>query len=305
MTNLKETFTERADCQRVLSDILGKGDARAGTTLVAHVDRVTLQVLGVRQLRTPDPVMDADSYFGEGPIHQLSTALRGLAQELVPAPTWDGRRWSAPTGELVTVVCREGEPRITPVETQFFLGWRYSNHLTAALQGDIYVVTPTGWTDVLGEWSGPLPALVCVDAAFAGAPPVAEAERILSEASSTLLRPRRGECLLCYVYRMFSQFDCDGTLRFARHYRDERAPLATGLERRLGQVGGYCDCEIFLNGYDLQDEYWVPEQPPGEVVWHPDDEDLELTWPDPMVACAGVRAGSAQPCALWWRRIRW
>ncbi|WP_425464517.1 DUF2695 domain-containing protein [Nocardioides eburneiflavus] len=39
-------------------------------------------------------------------------------------------------------------------------------------------------------------------------------------------------------------FGCCTTLRFATRYRDLRAPRAVGLERRLGDRGGFCDCEI-------------------------------------------------------------
>ena len=66
-----------------------------------------------------------------------------------------------------------------------------------------------------------------------------------------LTQPRTGECLVCYVARMLDEFGCDTTLRFARNYRDQVAPRATKLERRLGDMGGFCDCEIFLNGMRL------------------------------------------------------
>ena len=64
----------------------------------------------------------------------------------------------------------------------------------------------------------------------------------------SLTRPHARECLVCYVLRMLNEFGCDTTLRFARGYRDLRAPRATALETRLGNMGGFCDCEIFLNG---------------------------------------------------------
>jgi len=136
------------------------------------------------------------------------------------------------------------------------------------------------------------------------APEVQEAERVLADASVALLRPEQGECLLCYVHRMLVAFGCDGRLRFSGHFRDVRAPRATALERRLGRTGGYCDCEIFLNGYDLREVYWVPDatEPPEEFE---DEGDEEQTWPQQLPPCTGVRAGSTQPCRLWWRRLRW
>ena len=97
------------------------------------------------------------------------------------------------------------------------------------------------------------------------------------------------------------QLGCTG-LRWAKRYRDLRAPRATALERRLGQVGGFCDCEIFLNGYTLAPDQWV--RTPGVVV----DGILyetEPKHPDPMPDCLGVRAGSTRGCGLWVRRQRW
>jgi Protein of unknown function (DUF2695) len=64
-----------------------------------------------------------------------------------------------------------------------------------------------------------------------------------------LTAPRAGECLLRYTYRMMNSQGCDGTLRWAKRWRDLRAPRHTALERRLGSSGGYCDCEIFMNGW--------------------------------------------------------
>lgn len=302
MTTFTEMFTGREDRERVLTEILRQGSAAPGTTtLIAHVDRVTQAVLAVRSMPTPDPIIDGGSHFAEVPILRLSAELRTIAQELAPQPIWTGNGWSAPTSELLTVVCRDGEAAITPVESQFFLGWRYSNHLTSALDGDVYVVTPQGWASLFGEWSGDLPALPTSAPPLACARSVKDAERILADASSALLDPDPGECLLCYVHRMLLEFGCDGQLRFAAHYRDARAPRAIGLERRMGRVGGYCDCEVFMNGFELRAEYWVFEVAPGQ------DEDVydgEPTWPDPLPPCTGVRAGSAQPCSLWWRRFR-
>jgi len=147
------------------------------------------------------------------------------------------------------------------------------------------------------------------------APEVQDAERVLADASLALLGPEPGECLLCYVHRMLVEFGCDCRLRFAAHYRDVRAPRATGLERRLGNTGGFCDCEIFLNGYDLRSEYWVPDIALRQSALDQyelyqdelDGEELaeeEQTWPMPLPHCAGVRAGSTQPCSLWYRRWR-
>jgi hypothetical protein len=108
-------------------------------------------------------------------------------------------------------------------------------------------------------------------------------ERELIELSAALTGPRVRECLLCYVYRVL-EFGCDTSLRWARRWRDLRAPRATGLERRLYGRGAFCDCEIFMNG-------WQPR-----VMVATEDG---AQFPDQMPTCPGVRAGSTQPCALW------
>lgn len=76
-----------------------------------------------------------------------------------------------------------------------------------------------------------------------------EAQEIIRNASSDILTPLKGECVLCFTDRQLGQFGCHNTLRFALTYRDLVAPRATALDRRLGAKGGYCDCEIFLNAY--------------------------------------------------------
>jgi Protein of unknown function (DUF2695) len=120
---------------------------------------------------------------------------------------------------------------------------------------------------------------------------VQEAEAIVLDLTRRLTGPRDGECLCCYVVRMLDDHGCDTTLRWATRYRDLRAPRATALEERLGRMGGFCDCEIFMNGMDL-----VPRLRVG-----PDGEEQ---WPTPLPSCAGVRTGSTQGCANWTRRRR-
>src|ERR1700710_167354 len=84
-----------------------------------------------------------------------------------------------------------------------------------------------------------------------------DAERLVADLADGLTQPSDAECLLCYVIRMLDAFGCDTTLRWAARWRDVRLPSATGLERRLGSRGGYCDCEIFMNGWDLRADLQV------------------------------------------------
>jgi hypothetical protein len=114
---------------------------------------------------------------------------------------------------------------------------------------------------------------------------VLRAEAALREVLRELTDPLPRECLFCYVYRML-EFGCPpDRLTWARRWRDLRAPRARGLERRLQARGGFCDCEIFLNG------------------WRPSDLELDENGDDvrpaAMPPCRGVRRGSTQPCPLW------
>ena len=127
-----------------------------------------------------------------------------------------------------------------------------------------------------------------------------DAETYLRQLAAELTDPRPGECLFCYVYRML-EHGCTG-LRWALRYRDLRAPRATALQRRLGQVGGFCDCEIFLNGYDLRPKYL--RRSPGYAVVNGMLTYSEPMYPTPMPDCLGVGRGSTRPCGLWIRRPR-
>ena len=107
-------------------------------------------------------------------------------------------------------------------------------------------------------------------------------------------QPRRTECLGCYVARMMAAYGCDTTLRWARRFRDLRSPRATGLERRLGDMGGFCDCELFLNGIQLARHVLVRDLATDE-----------LQRPAELPDCAGVGTTSTRWCTNWERRSRW
>lgn len=120
--------------------------------------------------------------------------------------------------------------------------------------------------------------------------------------SVRLTLPHEGECLVCYVYRML-EFGCIGA-RWITRFRDLRAPRATALRDRLMRKGAGCDCEIFMNAYELRDRF----RPRRTHVLvhdpdHPDDpptiEEHDADFPDPMPACLTVGRGSTRPCGLW------
>ena len=130
-------------------------------------------------------------------------------------------------------------------------------------------------------------------------PVATEAERIVRLVAADLTMIKPGECLVCYVDRMVHEIGCDTTLRFARWFRDRRAPRASALERRLGYVGGYCDCEILMNGWWPHPRLWTPARELEEdgIVMCDDPAP-----PHPMPTCATVRRGSIRPCSNWVRR---
>lgn len=301
MTIERLTLTGHEDCRHVLTAITESGQARPGVTLVAHIDRTTSEILGVRSFPTPIPSRPGGSWW-EDSYEALSRKLCEVAQQLVPFQD----RSTPIRGELVTVVCREGDAVIEETEKQFLDGWWFSNHCTAALYGGVYVVTPTGWA---GICRGPEPRLASpgntdeVELLPDAEPlPVHDLPAEPREdhqpapgvggeivATETPPDPHPGECLLCYVHRMLQDSGCTG-LRFATHYRDVRVPRATALESRLRSMGGFCDCEIFLNAYELRPEH-------GRAGGQ---DDQELLWPGDLV-CAGVQTRSTQPCTLWRR----
>ncbi|MEZ5127877.1 MAG: DUF2695 domain-containing protein [Micropruina glycogenica] len=170
--------------------------------------------------------------------------------------------------DLITAVCRQGDAAIAPTEIRFH------------------------WGGGAAATSRPHSKARCTPSLRRAGEPLASHRAVFDTAD----RPRTcriqrddragggcteelaspvssfAECVLCYVYRMIGEFGCDCRLRFATHYRDVRA-VPTGLERRLGQTGGYCDCEIFLNGYELA-RSTVPE------VDDLAENQPERTWPD-------------------------
>jgi hypothetical protein len=130
-----------------------------------------------------------------------------------------------------------------------------------------------------------------------------EAERYLRQLSAEWVRPEQGECLTCFVDRMLHRFGCDGTLRFALFFRDQRAPAAAALEQTLGDAGGYCDCEVLMNAVEPAAHLSTPER--WEVDAGGREVYIEAAEPTVTPDCLRVPAGSTQPCANWAERARY
>ncbi len=107
---------------------------------------------------------------------------------------------------------------------------------------------------------------------------------------SDLPEPVDHECLICFLYRMARDFDCDCTLRFLIHYRNTVAPRATALERKINLLGAYCDCEVLMNAV----------RPASAATARLLDDAADIV-------CHGVRRGCIQPCDQWLMRrgVQW
>lgn len=132
----------------------------------------------------------------------------------------------------------------------------------------------------------------------AAQPYIAALEQELAIMSSYVVRVRPRECVTCYVYRMVREFGCLGP-RFLQEFQERAAPRATALLSRMARRGAYCDCELFLNAFELRAELMTPAEltyvpvPGGHLPI------LASDFPEVMPQCVGVRRGSTQPCANW------
>lgn len=84
--------------------------------------------------------------------------------------------------------------------------------------------------------------------------PVQQAERVIRRLLVSAFGPRERECLPCYLQRVVAEYGCNGTLewthRWQEHQRARRIRTG-GLTARLKSQGGFCDCEVLMNVYDL------------------------------------------------------
>jgi hypothetical protein len=138
------------DPERTLRDIEAWFPFELDRVIVAAVELDTQRVTDVRVAATGTPPE-------EYPCG--SDLVRALAEDMIPERWAAGRERPRMTHVLVTVVCREGRVVFTSRENAWHRAWRYSNHLRAAFQGDVYVVTPHGWGGSVDERAGLEPRL--------------------------------------------------------------------------------------------------------------------------------------------------
>lgn len=119
-----------------------------GRTVVAAVRLTDQVVTGAKAIADPLP-RDLD----DGDL------ARSIAEELVPERGSVTQDHGGISHVLITVVCRDGYVIPTRREFDWLRAWRYSNHFRGAFDGDVYVVTPHGWTGALDERAGFEPSL--------------------------------------------------------------------------------------------------------------------------------------------------
>lgn len=160
---MREKFIwDLTDAAATLNEILKQSGAGLGEVVVAHVDMASQRVTGTRIVTSRRPAADTDGHPApEGETHRadLSRILRDVAIELAGEREWVGDRPAPITGVLITVVCRTGYVVDTAADWRWLMGWRYANHNSSAFDGDVYIVTPHGWTGILDNRCGLSPVL--------------------------------------------------------------------------------------------------------------------------------------------------
>ncbi|WP_163543331.1 hypothetical protein [Occultella kanbiaonis] len=134
---------------------------------------------------------------------------------------------------------------------------------------------------------------------------VEQLEGELARLAQELTAVRPGECALCYVQRMLTTFDCDGTSRWGHRWAVEVGAVASPgavVTRAEGCPSGHrdarsvpgCDCDLFWSRWEP-----VVEAPTGRPAW-----------PDPDLGCPASGGSDGMPgasragvrCRIWQRR---
>jgi len=115
------------------------------TLVVVDQPATRQRILAIRRLDVPPSPHEQPD---------LSRLLHDEMQTL-PIPPW--RRDLRTI--VVTIIGRSGFNVWTSIESTWAMGWRYSNHLTGAFDGEIVVVTEHGWAALFTEVGGGQPAL--------------------------------------------------------------------------------------------------------------------------------------------------
>ena len=139
-----------ADPERTLTEILASVKPTSGDVLVAMLRAAEHQELVDATRIHTGPPLDLD---------EARERLRRHARLMAADRPWEGPGWRVPEFLFITVVCRGG--RVVPTASDYFwlTAWRYSNHLSNAFDGDVYLVTEHGWTGCIDTRAGFTPQL--------------------------------------------------------------------------------------------------------------------------------------------------
>lgn len=152
-TDLLLARWELAHPARTLAEVVRRTAPRPGDVVLALL---RCRAGGAREL------LDAAHLVRRGerpdPLEAAHLLAEHTARTAGTAPLVAGT--DGPVRQVfVTVVCREGRVVPGPAETLWKLAWLRAGHVSAAMGGDIYVVTPHGWTGCLDTRAGHRPAL--------------------------------------------------------------------------------------------------------------------------------------------------
>jgi hypothetical protein len=136
------------DPDRLIEEIAARHDLTEGTALLAVVaDPSTQQRLTHVE---PLPVDPCITHYED---------VRNLLYETMqtlPLPDFAG---PGTRHLVVTVLVRPGLTVLGRHESQWLLGWRYSNHLKGAFDGDLMLVTEHGWVHFPTSWGDDEPRM--------------------------------------------------------------------------------------------------------------------------------------------------
>jgi len=144
------------DPATVIESVLTRARADSGDVIVARVDIDSQTVTGIHRIRRKVPFPKTWS-TSDGRA-RLSDSFRAAAEALAPPHAWSKVRGGY-TAVFVTIVCREGRVIDSRNEWLCLRDWRYANHFRDGFDGDVYVVTPHGWTGVMDQRAGHEPCV--------------------------------------------------------------------------------------------------------------------------------------------------
>lgn len=142
---------EFRDPGEVLADVMERHPLSEGDAVLALVENPSgrQRVTQVEVLPAPARIEDC---------HEVSDLLCETVRRMpIPARGPSTRIDHA----VMTILVRRGLTVFGRNESNWFYGWRYSNHLIDAYTGDVVLVTEHGWRDFMTDWGDHYPRIAC------------------------------------------------------------------------------------------------------------------------------------------------